>query len=132
MERLATPRKKHLSDYVSTDTMILAGFNYHEASQIHPEHPVRRVYIGHIEPPRRVGINNIIVERIVDHRSKDRRRWTEWYYQTIPGQIYMDCGPEEAAEFDRRIAGTVRRKNRVAGKNLEGLLKKVIEDSFAK
>ncbi len=106
-------------DVVSEQTVLDAGFNYHQMSfGIQKENSLRyAVYLGEFGPVLKI----VVIES--EHPGEK-----EWYFASYQGERPGECSTREEAEVVRRkIEGFICEQNRVLGRDLEGLIKGAVD-----
>ena len=110
--------------YVSLETVLLAQFNYWETSEYiyTPHGTLAEVYASQLE-----GTNIIVIR---DVRRQSDGNHTDWYFGTFTGRARGDFADDQEREtYNERVQNILKRQNRVAGVDLERLIKDAIKDS---
>ncbi len=104
------------SKYVSEETVVRAGFNWHEPSWPIKWHG-RNFTVYHTKYPRKPEPNLVVIESFEDPE--------ELYFRAFPGRYPGECDTaEEAAPFFEEVYRTVSYEFRIDGRKLE---KKILE-----
>lgn len=116
MEADRWPRYKTFQNWTTLITVALGGFNFWEPGTLiargdkEENSRIARVYVG------RIGHNSLAVVEDRERRNNGQAR-TVFYFGVIDGET------TGTPEFHRQLDSIVRRSHRVAGRNLEQLIK---------
>ena len=103
-------------NYVSLETATLARFNYWEASTIFKKNSWS--YSAYVSYISELELTIAIIEGV----TRDSRKRTEFYFGTIPS----DSQAIDKSMYES-LQNIIKRKNRIAGKNLEKAIHEIID-----
>ena len=112
--------------HVGRDTILRARFNWWEPSLGYKKgnHP-GLVYLSRI---READMNLVVVEI---SRYEDEKTRTDLYFGTFQGKPSRECNtPDERRKFNWEIARIATRSHRIAGRDLEVAINKVVDEAL--
>ena len=117
---------KGLPNYVSEEVMTAAGFNAYGPSLLLDIKEkgyggADRVYLSHMENK---NLNVVIVEA---RRDDEKRRRLDWYFGTFEGPDSSERSGKAVDEYLESVRDVIARKNRIAGKDLQNAILRLME-----
>lgn len=110
-----------LSHYVPLETMFAAQFNYWEISLIRQYSDGRNVrfHISDIEARDGSNLNIVIAQ---EFKNRSRSEYAVWYFGVFKGKPMAERSGNEINEYWKKLEEISKRKNRVAGRDINGLI----------
>lgn len=110
-----------LSHYVPLETMFAAQFNYWELSlsRHYSDGHVVQFHISDIEARDGSNLNIVIAQ---EFKNRNGNEYSVWYFGLFKGKPMAERSGKEIDEYWEKLEEVAKRKNRVAGRNINGLI----------
>lgn len=116
-----------LSYYVPLETMFAAQFNYWEVS-LSSRYDNGRIVHFHISDIEARDGSNLSIIIASELKYKGKRPRMVWYFGLNKGKPLAERSENEISEYKRLLDQIPRRRNRVAGRKLKGLIETALQD----
>ena len=110
-----------LAHYVPLETMFAAQFNYWNTSLSRVYSDGRHVHF-HISDIEARDSSNLSIVIAQEFKKRNGRYHAAWYFGLFKGKPMSERSGEEIDEYRRILDGIPKRKNRVAGRDLNRLI----------